>query len=146
LISNDLSPRDRTDNEGERKTDIVRAHRSVGVAEVLSEGSTRQDEFTTDQSARTRRVGSVLRLSQLSPWRSTGVREVNAGCWTSLKRQVAYSGEFSKFCAESANCRWSSWWVSAKSAGLMQTLFQQNSVVWAASTSATNRDDDVQAW
>jgi hypothetical protein len=76
MIANDLSPRGRTDNEEERKTDVVRAHRSEGVAEVSSEGSTRQDEFNADQTARTRRAWSrveVVSVISLAVNRRQGV-------------------------------------------------------------------------
>lgn len=68
MIANDLSPRGRTDNEEERKTDVVRAHRSEGVAEVSSEGSIRQDGFNADQTARMRSAWSRVEVvSVISP-------------------------------------------------------------------------------
>jgi hypothetical protein len=82
--------------------------------------STRRDDLNAGHTARMRRVGPELRLSQFCPWRSTCVRDLNAGWFASQTRRVAYSGEFSNFFAESA-CRLRiELSTSAKTAGELQ--------------------------
>ena len=76
MIASDQSPCGRTDNEGERKTDGFQSHHSEGVTEVSSEGSTRQDEFNTNQTSRTRRAWSrvnVVSVISLAVNRRQGV-------------------------------------------------------------------------